>query len=227
MPKRNSQHGFTLIEMIVSLGLFSVVITIALGALLMLINSSSQLQNKQSVLTNLSFALDSMTREIRTGTNYFCWSNNSNSSSVFTVPALLRNIFNDANDIDVLGTRTAVCNQGRYSGTPGNFNNYHGLSFIEGGDSVTASSSVRILYFFDKTQGKIFRRVGAGAAQPITSAGIFVSDFDLFTTKSGPLFGTSADRDQPTVTLYIRAGETATSEQFTIQTTVTQRTLDL
>ena len=230
MLKRNSQHGFTLIEMIVSLGLFSIVITIAVGALLMLINSSSQLQNKQSVLTNLSFALDSMTREIRTGTNYLCWQTNSVNplTDITDLSGLQRNIFRDVNSVDALGTLTRPCPQGRYEGTPGNFFNYHGLSFIEGGDSITAGSS-RILYFFDETQGKIFRRVGADAAQAITSAGIYITDFDIFVTAPRPLFlgMPSTDRDQSTVTLYVRAGETATSEQFTLQTTVTQRTLDL
>jgi prepilin-type N-terminal cleavage/methylation domain-containing protein len=74
MPKRPfyKQAGFTLIEMIVSLGVFSVVVTTAVGAILVLVNTNLQLQSEQSVMTNLSFALDTMTREMRTGFKYFC-----------------------------------------------------------------------------------------------------------------------------------------------------------
>jgi len=68
----NKQRGFTLIEMMVSLALFTVVITIAAGAFLSLIGNNGKLQGEQSVMTTLSFALDSMSREIRTGSHYYC-----------------------------------------------------------------------------------------------------------------------------------------------------------
>ena len=67
-----SSNGFTLIEMLVSLALFTIVITITMGAFLSLIGNSGRLQNEQTIMTSLTFALDSMTREIRTGTEYFC-----------------------------------------------------------------------------------------------------------------------------------------------------------
>jgi prepilin-type N-terminal cleavage/methylation domain-containing protein len=221
----NKQSGFTLIEMIVSLALFSVVITITVGALLVLINTSSQLQEKQTVLTNLSFALDSMTREIRTGTNYFCWSrDNQNGAIPGAHPA--SNFFDDANSVDDLGTQTRDCFQGRWRnlGNGGPFR-YHGLAFIEGGNSITNNSS-RILYYYDRDQGAIFRRVGNGPSQAITSSGIFIKDFDITVTSSNSLlpFG---DPRQPIVTIFVEAGETASSESFYIQTSVTQRTLDL
>ena len=76
MYRTRTTGGFTLIEMIVSLTLFSAVITIAVGAFLVLLAANKQLQEEQAVLTNLSFALDSMTREIITGTGYVatnCW----------------------------------------------------------------------------------------------------------------------------------------------------------
>lgn len=39
---------------------------------MILIDSNARAQNMQEVMTNLSFALDSITREIRTGSDYFC-----------------------------------------------------------------------------------------------------------------------------------------------------------
>ncbi|MFM2381952.1 MAG: hypothetical protein RLZZ76_719 [Candidatus Parcubacteria bacterium] len=65
-------RGFSLIEVLVSLSIFAIVITIAIGALLSLIGANARVQNTQAVMTNISYALDSMTREIRTGTDFFC-----------------------------------------------------------------------------------------------------------------------------------------------------------
>ena len=72
VPLYKYSHGFTIIEMMVSLALFTIVITIAAGAFLSLIGGSGKLQGEQSIMTSLSFAMDIMTREIRTGTKYYC-----------------------------------------------------------------------------------------------------------------------------------------------------------
>lgn len=67
-----AQSGFTLVELLVSLSVFSVVIVIALGTLLVMIDVNAKAQALYSSSTNLSFALDSMSREIRTGYKYNC-----------------------------------------------------------------------------------------------------------------------------------------------------------
>lgn len=72
MKHTTHQSGFSLIELLVSLTLFMAVITMGVGTLLVLIDANSRAQNMQEVMTNLTFALDSMTREIRTGRGYFC-----------------------------------------------------------------------------------------------------------------------------------------------------------
>jgi prepilin-type N-terminal cleavage/methylation domain-containing protein len=64
--------GFTLIEMMVSVAIFAVVMTIALGALLAMSESDRKAQTLKSVINNLNFAMDSMSRSIRTGTEYNC-----------------------------------------------------------------------------------------------------------------------------------------------------------
>ena len=69
---RQNVLGFSLIEVLVSLSIFAVVMTIAVGSLMVLIAANSRSQNMQEAMTNISFALDSMTREIRTGTDYYC-----------------------------------------------------------------------------------------------------------------------------------------------------------
>ena len=75
-----SQRGFTLVEMIVSLAIFSVVAVVALGALAKIISANQKAQSLQSAMTNLNFALEAMSREIRVGTNYQCDSTTSTYS---------------------------------------------------------------------------------------------------------------------------------------------------
>lgn len=66
--------GFTLIEMLVSVAIFAVVMVIALGALLAISESDRKAQTLKSIINNLNFALDSMSRSVRTGLNYHCGS---------------------------------------------------------------------------------------------------------------------------------------------------------
>lgn len=67
-------RGFTLIEMLVSVAIFSVVMVMALGALLSLSAADRKAQSLKSAIDNLNFAIDSMSRTIRTGYNYHCGS---------------------------------------------------------------------------------------------------------------------------------------------------------
>lgn len=65
-------RGYTLIELIIAVGLFAVVMTLATGAYLIVIGVNRRIQSTVIGIDNLSFALDTMTRDIRTGTNYNC-----------------------------------------------------------------------------------------------------------------------------------------------------------
>lgn len=214
------QSGFTLIEMIVSLAIFGIVVTISVGALLVLVGTNQRLQGEQSVMTNLSFALDSMTREIRTGGAYWC----------FTY--LNSNDFTESGNLDTLlsDTQVADCPSG-HGNIPNNWR-YHLLAFLEGGDSISsASGEDRILYVYDKVDQTIYRRVGT-TKQAIVSDGVNITDVDFFVTGSEILNDVSSgtgETKQPTVTIYIRASENVdgSGKQFEVQTTVTQRTLDV
>lgn len=71
-------RGYTLLEMIVSVGIFSLVMLAATSAYLALISLDREARATTDVVTNLSFVIDSMVREIRIGTDYAC---NNNQSS--------------------------------------------------------------------------------------------------------------------------------------------------
>lgn len=72
--------GFTLVEMIVAVGLFAVVMIVSVGALLALVGANRKAQALQSVMNNLDVTLDGMARGIRMGTTFdgslACSSNN-------------------------------------------------------------------------------------------------------------------------------------------------------
>lgn len=72
MFSRRRSGGFTLIEMIVSLAIFSVVAVIALGAMMKIINANKKAQSLLSAMTNINYALESMSREMRVGSNFSC-----------------------------------------------------------------------------------------------------------------------------------------------------------
>ena len=69
--------GFTLIEIIVSLAIFSVVAVIAIGALVRVTSANRQAQAIQSGVNNISFILDAMSREMRVGSGFTCYSGSS------------------------------------------------------------------------------------------------------------------------------------------------------
>ena len=67
-----TERGFTLIEMIVAVSLFTVVVFVSVGALLAVADANRKANALRTVMDNLSFSLESMNRSIRTGTDYEC-----------------------------------------------------------------------------------------------------------------------------------------------------------
>ncbi len=70
--KKSNKQGFTLIEMMVSLGLFTVVLAVSVGALLSMINSNRKTQSLRSAMDNLNLAMEEMARNIGQGRTYHC-----------------------------------------------------------------------------------------------------------------------------------------------------------
>lgn len=216
--------------MLVSISLFAMVVTMSVGVLLVLIDANGRAQSMQLVMTNLSFALDSMTREIRTGTNWYC------GSSVGEPP-----IPTDASDS---AAATDDCVDGNY------------ISISESGDSLTGSLGTggtdRVTYWFDddahgtvggENMGAIMRKLGGpsgpdsgwvaltGKDVDVDSLILTVDGTDRWIVTGGPGAG---DTIQPTLTLYIKGkagyeqGASASQlREFKLQTSITQRTLDL
>lgn len=73
--------GFSLVELIVSVAIFSVIMLAVMGAYFNLIALDRQARAVNVVVDNLSFAVEAMTRGIRTGTQFQCVATGGDSTN--------------------------------------------------------------------------------------------------------------------------------------------------
>ena len=67
--------------MIVAIGLFTVIMTVSIGALTSMASANKKAQSTRIVMDNLNFALENIARNMRVGTDYHC-----GASGTLTVP---------------------------------------------------------------------------------------------------------------------------------------------
>ena len=72
--------GFTLIELMVAVSVFSIVMVICMGSILSVFDANKKSQSLRAVMDNLNSAMEGMTRAIRFGDTYHCGSTGSLSS---------------------------------------------------------------------------------------------------------------------------------------------------
>ncbi len=92
---RNLSAGFTLVEMLVAIAVFMSVMVVAVGALMSIINANKKNQAIKNVVDNVTFALDSISRDMRSGMNYKC----STDGSSYTTDNCINNATNGVNYI--------------------------------------------------------------------------------------------------------------------------------
>ena len=77
----NKNRGFTLVEMIIAITLFTLIATFSIGAVLSIFDANRRAQSSKTVVDNLNLAIENMTRVVRFGSNYYCGiSSNKNST---------------------------------------------------------------------------------------------------------------------------------------------------
>lgn len=72
MNEAQQNRGFTLIEVLVSVSIFAIVMLVTTGSVFTIVAANKKTHTLKSVMTNLNFALESMARDVRVGTKYFC-----------------------------------------------------------------------------------------------------------------------------------------------------------
>lgn len=170
--KLKIQYGFTLVEMLVATALFSAVMLISVGALLSLIDANKKAQALNSVMNNLNFAVESMSRKIRVGTTYHCEFSNSIPPPNISQPQDCNNggkllafessggnssNINDQIVYRINGTRIE---RSENSGIPGTFVNItapevsiENFSFYVDGTSMSDNSQPRVVLIIRGTAG--------------------------------------------------------------------------
>lgn len=74
------EKGFTLIELMVASTLFIIVMVVSVGSIISIVDANRKAQALNSVINNLNFAIESMVRDIRTGTGYSIENNGTSIS---------------------------------------------------------------------------------------------------------------------------------------------------
>jgi prepilin-type N-terminal cleavage/methylation domain-containing protein len=69
---KKNHNGFTLIELMVATSIFVIVMLLSMSSLLVLINESKNSRTLRSAIDNVNFSMESITRSIRMGKNYYC-----------------------------------------------------------------------------------------------------------------------------------------------------------
>jgi prepilin-type N-terminal cleavage/methylation domain-containing protein len=84
--KLKTSCGFTLIEIMVAVSIFSIVMLVAIGSVLSIVSANRKAQALNSVINNLNFALEGMVRDLRTGYEYDCDANSNGLQDCTTSP---------------------------------------------------------------------------------------------------------------------------------------------
>jgi len=186
---------------------------VSMGALMNIIGADRKAQSLQSVIDNLNFALDNMSRTIRTGMTYHCTDRTGDSFPSMGDPTLPQNC------------------------------QYYGSSYIalESSRGSTSNPNDQVIYYFNPAcvgfvGGCIERSEDGGATfLPITAPDIEIENARFYVQGACSLFGsepgcTASDREtQPRVVVVLTAriqvpGGTPTV--LRLQTTLTQRVYD-
>ncbi len=191
--------GFSLIEVLVSLSIFTVVVTISVSTLYTLIEANARSRNAQSIATNLSFTLDSMVREIRTGSDYHCG-----------LP-----VVDDVEDCNAADNKSS-------------FSFVEGGCSLTGCDDPTASHRIayRLDSGNGVIQRKLNND---GVWQDLTASDVVVDELLFFVEGSAKFAGgANTEAPIVTVFIKGHAGdEESVKNEFNIQATVPQRLLDI
>lgn len=199
---KNREGGYTIIETMISISLFIIVILVGMSALLNASLVHQKSQDIRSIVDSLSFIVEDISRNIRTGYNYHCFENEdtipTSTSAVVSTPKSCEDGWAIAFESDLGDTEN---------------NNDQWIYYMSGGDIFKATSGP----------------YAVGAFTQINSPEVTIS-----ATSGFSVLGAEApldDLQQPMVIIRIsgeinyRNGTIITP--FSLQTTVTQRLIDV
>ncbi len=191
--RQSNMQGFTLIEVMIAVALFTIIMTIGVGAVLNSNNNHKKTQTVRAVLDNLSFIMEDMGRNIRLGSNYHCDAINANIEA----------------PLDCLLGGQNLALEGMI-GQPGN-----------GSDQIVYGITA---------DGKIIKSTDSGnTSRNLTPPEVVIDPLRSGFVVVGSQAYAAGDRVQPRVIIRL-SGKVVyreLSSEFNIQTTVSQRLIDL
>jgi len=207
--QNNNQRAFTLVEMMVSVTLFLVVMVIALGAVLAIVDGNKKTQAINSVANNLSSAIESMIRDIKTGYKYKC---GASAGSIVSE--------NDPSNCTASNAETTINFTSTISGTP------RPVQYRLVTDPVTGRKGIMKFFCPANTPNPATNCQSTGnfADLMITSPDIDIQEMAFYVNTP------SVGVDQPGVFIVIKGTayiNKTQSSDFSIQTFVSQRLLNI
>lgn len=203
---RYLSRGFTLVELLVVLGLFSMISVLSLGALFNAQKINGRLQETQSIIDNINLSTQTITRDVRFGSEFYC-----DTTLPATVPTVRRNC--------VYGVGVAAGKALIFR--PSESTDYR--------DRVAYYVSNGILFKDEYPFGK------ASSTLQMTSDDVTITNLAFYVdgaqSSDGSVdFGGVTDLKQPIVTLLL-SGKTnpasgGTSISFSVQTSISARDVD-
>lgn len=203
---KQKNKGFTLIEVLVSLALFSIVLIISGGVIVSVIDINKRNQAIASVVNNLNYSIDSMIRDIKTGYLYKCdYSGSFNLSD-----------FKNSNEL-------GECINGKSISL---------ISTISGKEVLVTYELVALTDSNSYIRKKVFVENGNNYNYTITDKNsVKIDDFNLNIKNPKPLESDDINqRGQPTVFVRIKGiagNQEVEASKFFIQTFITQRLINL
>ena len=194
------KKGFTLVEMTVSIGLFTVVLFISTSAFLAVINADRKSRATRIAIDNLNLSLEDMSRRIKTGTTYNCGGGATGVA-----------------DCLAGGTTLAITDQNNERVI---YKRGQGTGVITTGNNASGCGNAG----FTGTQGCLVRDK-AGVALAVTGKDIDIQSLRFIVNGTAPLPETT----QPYVVVSVDGITTAgkITSEFKLQTMVTQRMYDI
>lgn len=197
--KSSLQKGFTLIEMMVSLTLFTVVMLAGTGTMLVVLDANRKAQAYQVAMDNLGVALEGISKDMRVGTHFYCWASG-------TLPGTTNQDCPTGGEIFAFLPLSAINTSTNY--WVYRLNNTSGKGILErcrkGSDCTDDDFSA------------------------LTAPEINIKYFRIFVTDSDPKSSGNTVQSKARIVIQGVAGvQPKTQTEFSVQTTISQFQLDL
>lgn len=206
MRKMNTVKGFTLIELMVSMAIFTSVAVIAVGALFSAQAINERLEQTQNILDGVNLSTEMIVRDVRYGSIFYC---TTGSAVPEPVPSTRLDCeYPDGGSVLVFRPNLGL------SGTTD-----------QSQDRVAYYLSNNVLYKNEYPYG------AASRTYQITSNDVRINSLAFYVKGAASSLDASPDYNQPVITLVL-AGVTVPQKasqlpvSFTIETTASSRTLD-